>query len=80
MQCVDDIRVSIAPSCFHNGFAADFDAVVEFYDERFNIKFTKQEDLVAFLTAPGAFCVSAIRTAAQVLGEHWIAWRRCGRW
>jgi cytochrome c peroxidase len=36
---------------FHNGFAADLDAVVEFYDTRFNIKFTKQEktDLVAFL-------------------------------
>jgi cytochrome c peroxidase len=36
---------------FHNGFAADLDAVVEFYDTRFNIGFTKQEksDLVAFL-------------------------------
>jgi hypothetical protein len=36
---------------FHNGFAADLDAVVAFYDTRFNIGFTKQEksDLVAFL-------------------------------
>jgi len=36
---------------FHNGFAADLDAVVEFYDTRFNIKFTAREksDLVAFL-------------------------------
>jgi hypothetical protein len=36
---------------FHNGFAADLDAVVEFYDTRFTIGFTKQEksDLVAFL-------------------------------
>jgi len=36
---------------FHNGFAADLAAVVDFYDERFNAKFTKQEkaDLVAFL-------------------------------
>jgi hypothetical protein len=36
---------------FHNGFAADLDAVVDFYDTRFNIKFSKQDkaDLVAFL-------------------------------
>src|ERR1041384_8090206 len=36
---------------FHNGFAADLDAVVDFYDTRFGIGFTKQEksDLVAFL-------------------------------
>jgi cytochrome c peroxidase len=36
---------------FHNGFAKDLEAVVEFYDERFAIRFTKQEklDLVAFL-------------------------------
>jgi len=36
---------------FHNGFAADLDAVVAFYDERFAIGFTKSEkaDLVAFL-------------------------------
>jgi cytochrome c peroxidase len=36
---------------FHNGFAKDLDAVVEFYDTRFHIGFTKQEkrDLVAFL-------------------------------
>jgi len=36
---------------FHNGFAADLDAVVDFYDSRFNIGFTGQEesDLVAFL-------------------------------
>jgi hypothetical protein len=36
---------------FHNGFAADLDAVVDFYDQRFHIGFTKQDkaDLVAFL-------------------------------
>jgi len=36
---------------FHNGFAKDLDAVVEFYDERFTIRLTRQEkvDLVAFL-------------------------------
>ncbi|HET7506020.1 MAG TPA: hypothetical protein VFK02_33600 [Kofleriaceae bacterium] len=36
---------------FHNGFAADLDAVVAFYDQRFNIGLTQQEksDLVAFL-------------------------------
>jgi len=36
---------------FHNGFAKDLDAVVDFYDERFAIGFTKQEkrDLAAFL-------------------------------
>jgi hypothetical protein len=36
---------------FHNGFAADLDAVVDFYNTRFGIGFTKQEksDLVAFL-------------------------------
>jgi hypothetical protein len=36
---------------FHNGFAADFDAVVDFYNQRFGIGLTAQEkaDLVAFL-------------------------------
>jgi len=36
---------------FHNGFAADLAAVVEFYDTRFNIGFTAHEksDLIAFL-------------------------------
>jgi hypothetical protein len=36
---------------FHNGFAKDLDAAVDFYDTRFGIHFTKQEksDLVAFL-------------------------------
>jgi hypothetical protein len=36
---------------FHNGFAADLDAVVDFYNTRFAIKLTKQEksDMVAFL-------------------------------
>jgi hypothetical protein len=39
------------PPYFHNGFAADLDAVIDFYEQRFNIGFTKQEksDLVAFL-------------------------------
>jgi cytochrome c peroxidase len=36
---------------FHNGFAADLDAVVDFYDQRFDLKLTTQErdDLVRFL-------------------------------
>jgi hypothetical protein len=36
---------------FHNGFAKDLDAVVDFYDERFNLKLSRQErsDLIAFL-------------------------------
>jgi len=36
---------------FHNGFAKDLKAVVDFYDERFAIGFTEQEkaDLLAFL-------------------------------
>ena len=36
---------------FHNGFAKDLDAVVDFYDERFNLGLTAREhdDLVAFL-------------------------------
>jgi cytochrome c peroxidase len=38
-------------SYFHNGFAKDLDAVVDFYDERFAIGLTKYEkaDLIAFL-------------------------------
>ena len=38
-------------SYFHNGFAADLDAVVDFYNTRFHINLSKQEksDLVAFL-------------------------------
>jgi cytochrome c peroxidase len=38
-------------SYFHNGFAKDLWSVVNFYDTRFHIGFTKQEksDLVAFL-------------------------------
>jgi hypothetical protein len=36
---------------FHNGFAKDFDAVIDFYEDRFHIGFTKQEraDIIAFL-------------------------------
>jgi len=36
---------------FHNGSAKDLEAVVEFYDLRFGIGFTRQErdDLLAFL-------------------------------
>jgi cytochrome c peroxidase len=36
---------------FHDGFANDLWTVVDFYDTRFHIGFTKQEksDLVAFL-------------------------------
>ncbi len=38
---------------FHNGFAADLGAVVDFYDERFGIGFSAQErqDLVNFLSS-----------------------------
>ncbi|HEX8109672.1 MAG TPA: hypothetical protein VF516_18200 [Kofleriaceae bacterium] len=38
-------------SYFHNGFAKDLWAAVDFYDQRFHIGFTRQErsDLVAFL-------------------------------
>ena len=36
---------------FHNGLAEDLEGVVDFYDERFNLKLSKQErsDLIAFL-------------------------------
>jgi cytochrome c peroxidase len=36
---------------FHDGFAKDLAAVVDFYDERFNLKLSRQErsDLIAFL-------------------------------
>jgi cytochrome c peroxidase len=36
---------------FHNGFAKDFDAVIDFYNERFGMNVTEREhrDLVAFL-------------------------------
>ena len=36
---------------FHNGLAVDLDTVVNFYNNRFNMKLTNQEhrDLVAFL-------------------------------
>jgi cytochrome c peroxidase len=36
---------------FHNGFAKDLDAVVDFYEERFALNLSKQErsDLIAFL-------------------------------
>jgi hypothetical protein len=38
---------------FHNGFAKDLDAVVDFYDERFSLDLSNREhdDLVAFLLA-----------------------------
>jgi cytochrome c peroxidase len=38
---------------FHNGSAASLWSVVDFYNERFKIGFTKQErsDLVAFLSS-----------------------------
>jgi cytochrome c peroxidase len=39
------------PPYFHNGMAADLEAVVDFYNTRFDIGFTEREkrDLVAFL-------------------------------
>jgi hypothetical protein len=38
---------------FHNGFAKDLDAVIDFYEDRFQLNLTKQErsDLIAFLRA-----------------------------
>jgi cytochrome c peroxidase len=38
---------------FHNGFAKDLDAVVDFYEDRFKLNLNKQEriDLIAFLRA-----------------------------
>jgi cytochrome c peroxidase len=46
-----DARQATRAPYFHHGFAADLDAVVEFYDTRFGIGFSAQEksDLVAFL-------------------------------
>ena len=43
--------VASHPPYFHNGSAADLDAVVDFYNNRFNMNLTAQEhsDLVAFL-------------------------------
>ncbi len=37
---------------FHNGLAADLDAVVDFYDQRFGIGLTNEDkaDLIAFLS------------------------------
>jgi len=45
--------MSARPPFFHNGVAATFDAVVDFYNARFKANFTPQEkaDLVAFLKA-----------------------------
>jgi hypothetical protein len=58
-QCVDVGKFKVPtlrglaarPPYFHNGSAATLNDVVEFYDRRFNIGFTRQEksDLVAFL-------------------------------
>lgn len=41
------------PPYFHNGMAADLEAVIDFYEDRFGIGFTEQEraDLIAFLNA-----------------------------
>ncbi len=38
---------------FHNGMAASLEDVIDFYDTRFNVGFTRREkaDLVAFLGA-----------------------------
>jgi hypothetical protein len=43
--------LSARPPYFHNGAAADLDAVVAFYNDRFHINLSRQEkaDLVAFL-------------------------------
>jgi cytochrome c peroxidase len=45
--------VASRPPYFHDGSAADLPAVVEFYNNRFNIGLTEAEkaDLVAFLAA-----------------------------
>jgi cytochrome c peroxidase len=41
------------PPYFHNGFAKDLGAVIDFYDTRFNLHLAAQQksDLVAFLRA-----------------------------
>ena len=41
LQCADHKQVFDRP--FHNGSAADLKAVVDFYDERFNIGLNKQD-------------------------------------
>ena len=43
---------------FHNGFAADLEAVVDFYDQRFNLKLGRQDklDLVASSTRCSHHC------------------------
>ncbi len=45
--------VASRPPYFHNGFADDLDAVLDFYKDRFSVTFTAQEraDLIAFLSA-----------------------------
>lgn len=45
--------LSSRPPYFHNGSAADFGAVIDFYSTRFGLEFTQQEraDLIAFLGA-----------------------------
>jgi len=51
LQRTDPARPGRRAPYFHNGFAADFDAVVDFYNQRFGIGLTEHEksDLVAFL-------------------------------
>jgi hypothetical protein len=52
LQCVDNKQVFDRPfRYFHNGFAKDRWAVVNFYNDRFHIGLSYQEksDLVAFL-------------------------------
>jgi cytochrome c peroxidase len=42
LQCVDDVGFRLPLSYFHNGFAADLDAVVSFYNDCFQIGFTRR--------------------------------------
>jgi hypothetical protein len=46
-------NLAVRAPYFHNGFADDLEAVVDFYDTRFHIGFSRQQrsDLVAFLRA-----------------------------
>jgi len=46
-------NLAVRAPYFHNGLADDLEAVVDFYDTRFHINFTRQQrsDLVAFLRA-----------------------------
>jgi cytochrome c peroxidase len=43
LQGVNPARLGSRSPYFHNGFAKDLNAVVDFYDQRFTIGFTERE-------------------------------------